>query len=157
MSEKGRSCDVPIHIPRDEDIEAILKDMRTIAVVGVSNDPDRPSYVVARYLHEHEFTVIPINPNLKELFGNKAYPDLGSVPSELLPIDVVDIFRRPDAVLDIVEQAVGIGARNIWMQEGIINNEAANRAIEAGLGLVMNKCIKKEHSERYASSRVIKR
>jgi len=122
--------------------EKILDSSRTIAVVGLSPKPDRPSYRVASYLKEQGYRIIPVNPAEKEILGEPCYPDLASIPES---IDVVDIFRRSEEMLPIVEEAIRIGAKAVWMQEGVTNEEAANRAGEAGLMVVMDKCMRKEH------------
>jgi predicted CoA-binding protein len=122
--------------------EEILSFSRVVAVVGLSAKPDRPSYRVASYLKEQGYNIIPVNPVEKEILGELCYPDLASIP-EL--IDVVDIFRRSEEVLPIVKEAIKIGAKAVWMQEGVINEEAAARAREAGLMVVMDKCMRKEH------------
>ena len=123
-------------------IEDILKNSRTVAIVGLSSNPERPSYVVGRYLKEHGYHIIPVNPNEKKVLGQKSYPDLASIPRK---IDVVDIFRRSEDVPPIVRDAIKIGAKAVWMQEGIKNAEAAAAAIKAGLKVVMNKCMRKQH------------
>ncbi len=124
-------------------IEAgILQNSRTVAMVGLSSNPDRPSYLVANYLKEHGYRVIPVNPKEKEVLGEKAHPDLTSIPE---PVDVVDIFRAADAVPGIVREAIKIKARVVWMQEGIISEEGAALARRAGLKVVMDRCIRKEH------------
>ena len=115
---------------------------RVVAMVGLSTKPDRPSYKVASYLKEQGYKIIPVNLTEKEILGELCYPDLASVP-EL--VDVVDVFRRSEEVLPIVEEAIRIGAKAVWMQEGVINEEAAARAREAGLRVVMDKCMRKEH------------
>lgn len=122
--------------------EKILNTYRTVAVVGLSPKPDRPSFRVASYLKEQGYRIIPVNPREKEILGEPCYPDLASIPE---PVDVVDIFRRPKDVLAIVKEAIKIEAKVIWMQEGIINEEAAARAKEAGLLVVMDRCMLKEH------------
>jgi predicted CoA-binding protein len=122
----------------------LLKTARTIAVVGASDTPGRPSHRVLFYLMRAGFDVYPINPALKELGGRPVYPDLKSLPAGV-KIDVVDIFRKPDAVLPIVEEAIAIGARAVWMQEGIVNEQAAAKARAAGLAVIMDHCIMKEH------------
>ena len=122
--------------------EKILNSSRTVAVVGLSSKPDRPSYKVASYLKEQSYNIIPVNPTEKEILGEPCYPDLASVP---MSIDVVNIFRRSADVPPLVEEAIKIGAKAVWMQEGVINEEAANRAREAGLMVVMDKCMLKEH------------
>jgi len=124
--------------------EEILKSSRVIAIVGLSSKPERPSYGVGDYLKEHGYKVIPVNPMEKEILGEVSYPDLKSIPEK---VDVVDIFRRPEDVPPIVEEAIKIGAKAVWMQEGIINEAAAKRAEEGGLKAVMNKCMKKEHQK----------
>jgi predicted CoA-binding protein len=123
-------------------IEKILKESKTIAVVGLSTDPARPSHGVARYLQAQGYRIIPVNPLVEEVLGEKCYPDLVSVPEA---VDVVDIFRRPEHVPAIVEEAIAKGARAVWMQEGIVHEEAAARAREAGLMVVMDRCMLKEY------------
>jgi predicted CoA-binding protein len=120
----------------------ILNSGRTIAVVGLSSKPDRPSYKVASYLKEQGYRIIPVNPAEKDILGEVCYPDLASIPES---VDVVDIFRRSEEVLPTVEEAIRIGAKAVWMQEGVMNEEAVNRAREAGLMVVMDKCMRKEH------------
>jgi uncharacterized protein len=122
--------------------EEILKSNRIIAIVGCSSDPSRPSNQVAEYLKESGYTIVPVNPNEKEVLSEKCYPDLSSIPGH---VDVVDIFRKSAECLPIAREAVRVGASVIWMQEGVVNEEAAACAREAGLKVVMNKCIKKEH------------
>ncbi len=122
--------------------EKILNSVRTIAVVGLSPKPDRPSYRVASYLKEQGYKMIPVNPAEKEILGEVCYPDLASIPGS---VDVVDIFRRSEEVPPIIEQAIRIGAKAVWMQERVINQEAAARAGKAGLMVVMDKCMLKEH------------
>ena len=120
----------------------ILNSSKTIAVVGLSPKPDRPSYRVASYLKEQGYRIIPVNAYASEILGETCYPDLRSIPEQ---VDVVDIFRRSERVPAIVEEAIEIGAKAVWMQEGVINEEAATRAREAGLLVVMDKCMLKEH------------
>jgi predicted CoA-binding protein len=122
--------------------ERILNSSRVVAMVGLSPKPDRPSYRVASYLKEQGYRIIPVNPTEKEILGEPCYPDLASIPES---IDVVDIFRRSEEVLPIVEEAIEIGAKAVWMQEGVINGEAAARAREAGLMVITDKCMRKEH------------
>ena len=131
-----------------EEIEGILKEGRTVAVVGLSPKPDRPSYVVARYLQAQGYRIIPVNPNAQEILGEKAYPTVLSIPEK---VDIVDIFRRPEEVPPVVEEAIKIGARVVWMQEGIVNEAAAQRAKEAGLKVVMDRCLKKEHQRLHSA------
>jgi predicted CoA-binding protein len=126
--------------------ERILRSYRAWAVVGCSSDPTRASYGVSRYLLSQGYGVVPVNPNEELVHGKLAYPDLRSVPSDpQAPIEVVDIFRRPDAVLPHVEEAIEIGARAIWMQLGVWNQEAAELAAHAGLLVVMNRCPAIDH------------
>ncbi len=122
--------------------ERILKTWRTIAIVGLSPKAERPSQKVATYLREQGYRIVPVNPREKEILGETCYPDLASIPE---PIEVVDIFRRSGEVPDIVEGAIRAGAKAVWMQEGVINEEAVARAREAGLLVVMDKCMRKEH------------
>jgi predicted CoA-binding protein len=122
--------------------EKILTEYRTVAIVGASSDPERPSFRVVRYLSQHGYHVIPVNPNEREVLAMTSYPSLSSVPDK---VEVVDIFRKPEAVMPIVEEAIKIGAKAVWMQEGVINEEAAARAREAGLLVVMDKCMRKQH------------
>lgn len=124
--------------------EEILKGNPVIAIVGCSSNPERPSFRVASYMKEKGYTIVPVNPNEKEILGQTCYPDLTSVPGK---VNVVDIFRRSEDVLPIAQEAVKKGASAVWMQEGVINEEAAACAREAGLKVVMNKCIKKEHEK----------
>ncbi len=120
----------------------ILREFRNIAVVGLSANSERPSYRIASYLAEQGYNIIPVNPNTQEVLGKTSYPDLGSIPEK---VDVVEIFRRPEDVMPVVEEAIKIGAKAVWMQEGIVNEEAAARARDAGLLVVMDKCMFKEH------------
>jgi predicted CoA-binding protein len=115
---------------------------KTIAVVGISDDPERPSHFVASFLESHGYKIIPVNPKLTEWEGKKCYPDLLSIPEK---VDVVDIFRRAEAVPPIVDEAIKIKAKAVWMQEGIVNEEAAAKARDAGIEVVMDRCMKKEY------------
>lgn len=124
--------------------EEILNSSRVVAVVGLSPKPERPSYRVANYLKEQGYKIIPVNPSAREILGEACYPDLISI---LEPVDVVDIFRRSEDVPGIVEEAIKIGAKAVWMQEEVINEEAAERARDAGLAVVMDKCMFKEHQK----------
>lgn len=127
-----------------EDIEALLK-MQVIAVVGCSPKRERPSHQVAQYLMEVGYRVIPVNPGHRELLGEKCYPDLKAIPE---PVDVVDIFRRREHVKDIVRQAVEIGAKGVWMQDGTADPEAAELARKNGLRVVADDCIMRQHLSR---------
>jgi predicted CoA-binding protein len=123
-------------------IRKVLRDSKTIAVVGLSPKPHRPSHQVASYLMEVGYTIIPVNPGQDTILGRTCYPNLRAIPT---PVDMVDIFRRQEAVLPIVEDAISIGAQFIWMQEGIVNKEAAAKAESAGLTVIMNRCTKIDH------------
>lgn len=123
-------------------IADLLGGAHTIAVVGLSSKRYRASHGVAEYLQRAGFRIIPVNPLETEVLGEKAYPDLDAVPE---PVDIVDIFRRPEFVPHIVEAAIRKGAKAVWMQEGVIHEDAARRAREAGLDVVMDRCILKEH------------
>ena len=130
-------------------VSEILHSARTIAVVGLSRKRYRPSYGVAEYLQRAGYRIIPVNPEETEVLGEQAYPDLDSIPEA---VDVVDIFRRSEFVPPIVEAAIRKGAKMIWMQEGVIHEEAARRAEAAGLAVVMDRCILKDHRRlAYAS------
>jgi len=125
-----------------ENIRRILKDSKTIAIVGLSPKQHRPSHQVARYLMEAGYAIIPVNPGQETILGLPCYPNLRAIP---ISVDLVDIFRRPEAVLPIVEDAIAIGAKFIWMQEGIVNTEAAEKAEAAGLTVIMDRCTKIDH------------
>jgi predicted CoA-binding protein len=127
---------------KDAQVEKILKEAKTIAVVGLSPDPAKASHGVGRYLLSQGYEVVPVNPNADEILSLKSYPD---VPSIGRPVDVVDIFRPSEAVLPIVAQAIAAGAKVVWMQEGIFHAEAERQAQAAGLQVVMNRCMMKEH------------
>jgi predicted CoA-binding protein len=129
-----------------EEIRELLAKARTIAVVGLSNKPWRPSHGVSEYMQSRGYRIIPVNPNLTEALGEKAYARLEDVPE---PVDIVNIFRRPEFVEPIVEAAIRIGARTVWMQEGVVNRPAAEKAKAAGLGVVMDRCILKEHRRHF--------
>ncbi len=124
------------------EVEDILTGLRRVAVVGLSPKTDRPSYGVASYLKDHDFEVIPVNPSATEILGLKSYPDLRSIPG---PVDLVNIFRRSEDVGPIVEDAITIGTKVVWMQDGVVNEEAATKARKAGLKVVMDECIMREH------------
>lgn len=131
-----------MEINSPEAILQILAECRTIAVVGLSSNPMRPSNGVSRYMRQHGYKVIPVNPNEELVFGEKSFTCLSEVPEK---IDLVDIFRRSHAAGDVVDDAIKIGAKAVWLQEGVIDDEAAQRALEAGLLVVMDRCWLKEH------------
>ena len=123
-------------------IADILRTARTVAVVGLSGKRFRPSFGVTEYMQRNGYRIIPVNPHESEILGEHCYPDLDSVPG---PVDIVDIFRRSEFVPEIVEAAIRKGARAIWMQEGVIHEAAAKRATQAGLVVIMDHCILKDH------------
>lgn len=125
-----------------DETQQILREIKTIAVVGLSNKPDRPSNEIASYLQEHGYRIIPVNPTIKEALGEKAYPSLKDIPES---IDVVQIFRRPEEVPAVVEDAIAIGAKVVWMQPGAENEEAAAKAEAAGLKAVVGACMRSVH------------
>jgi predicted CoA-binding protein len=124
------------------DIADLLRSSRTIAVVGLSNKRIRPSYGVSEYMQSAGYRIIPVNPQEQQVLGERAYARLEDVPE---PVDIVNIFRRSDFVPDVVDSAIRVGAKVVWMQEGVIHEEAAKKAREAGLKVVMDRCILKEH------------
>ena len=130
-------------LTRDEDIADLLSSARAIAMVGASDQPSRPSYGVMRFLQKHGYRVLPVNPQItgEHLLGEFVWTELAQIG---IPIDIVDIFRRPEAAGDAVDQAILAGAKAVWMQLGVINEEAASRAEAAGLKVVMNRCPKIE-------------
>lgn len=129
-------------------IRTILSTSKTIAIVGLSPKPERPSFFVGSYLNSEGYKVIPVNPRATEIFGQKAYPDLASIPDK---VDVVNVFRQPEECVEIAQQAIQIGAKTLWLQLRVVNLEAARIAHEAGLNVVMDRCMKIEHG-RYSGS-----
>jgi len=129
----------------NQDIDQIVKKYRKVAVVGISDKPFRPSYDVARYLLRHGFTIYPVNPRLEQVLDLPCYPSLKDIPE---PVEIVDIFRRSEFVLPVVEEAIEVGAKVIWMQLGVINEQAARLALDAGLKVVMDACLKVEAAYR---------
>jgi uncharacterized protein len=128
-----------------ERITDLLKTAKTIAVVGLTDSPLRPSYGVSHYMRSQGYRIIPVNPNITDWIGEKAYPSLLAVPEK---IDIVNVFRRSDAVPEVVQQAIQVKAPVIWMQEGVIHEQAAEKARQAGIFVVMDLCILKEHCKR---------
>ncbi|HEX9916466.1 MAG TPA: CoA-binding protein [candidate division Zixibacteria bacterium] len=131
--------------PSSKGIDEILDSNKIVAVVGLSSNSARPSYCVADYLKSKGYTIIPVNPKEKEVLGEKAYPTLKEIPQK---VDIVDIFRQPELVLPIIDDAIAVGAKVIWMQEGVINHQAALKASKHGLKVVMDRCILKEVRRR---------
>lgn len=142
-------CEVPAFNPGDSEIKNILLNNKIIAVVGLSDDPAKDSNRVARYLINHGYTVVPVNPTKQSILGLQSYPTIKAIP---FPVDIVDIFRKPADVPPIVDDAIAIGAKVVWMQLGIAHNEAAKKANNAGLKVVQGKCIKVEHSRYFGNS-----
>ena len=133
-------------------LRRILIDYRKVAIVGLSADWSRPSNFAAKYLLDHGYEVIPVNPKYDEILGQKCYPDLQSIP---FAVDVVDLFQRADRVAPFVEQAIEIGAKVIWMQLGVVNEEVAERARAAGLEVVMDRCMKIEYARLFGGLNTI--
>ena len=132
-------------------IEAeILQTCHIVAVVGLSPDPERHSHRVSKYLRDQGYKIVPVNPMATEVLGEKCYPDLLSIPE---PVEVVDIFRRSEDIPPIVDQAIRIKAKAVWMQEGIVNEDAASRADQAGIMVVMDRCMLKEHRKLASQSK----
>ena len=134
-----------LEVNSKEAIARIFDECRTIAVVGLSSSSMRPSHGVASYMKRHGYRVIPVNPNETEVLGEPAYPFLGAVP---VKIDLVDIFRRSDEAGKAVDEAIAIGAKAVWLQDGVIDEAAAQRALDAGLLVVMDRCWLRDHSRR---------
>jgi len=124
-------------------ISLILKSFRHVAVVGISDKPHRPSHYVSEYLLQAGFTIYPVNPHYENVLGLKCYPTLSDIPH---PVEIVDIFRRPDTVIPVIEEAIKIAAKVVWMQQGVVNRKAAQKALDAGLMVVMDRCLKVEHA-----------
>ena len=135
----------PLPTTEADRITQLLQSAKTIVVVGLTDTPLRPSYGVSHYMQSQGYRIIPVNPNIMAWMGEKSYPSLLDVPEK---IDIVNVFRRPDAVPEVVEQAIQIKAPAIWMQEGVIHPEAAEKARQAGIFVVMDRCILKEHIKR---------
>ncbi len=132
------------HYQSTETVKKILRTYRTVAVVGLSDKPERPSYAVASYIQSQGYRIVPVNPRISRVLGEDAYPDLISIPFE---IEIVDIFRRSEDVPPIVDAAIEKGVRAVWMQQGVINETAAEKAKAAGLDVVMDLCMLREHEK----------
>ncbi len=126
-------------------ITNVLRNARTIAVIGLSNDPMRPSYGVTEYMQRQGYRIIPVNPSVPEILGEKSYAKLSDIPGK---IDIVDVFRRPEAVPEIVDEVIALKLPVIWLQESVVHDEAAEKARNAGVTVIMDKCILKEHYAR---------
>jgi predicted CoA-binding protein len=127
-------------------LRRVLRNSRTIAVVGLSADWFRPSYFAAKYMQEHGYRIIPVNPKYSEILGEKCYPDLRSIPE---PVDMVDVFRKPADCVPIAREAIEIGVKSLWLQIGVINEEAKAIAEAAGLTVVMDRCVKIEYARLF--------
>jgi predicted CoA-binding protein len=132
-------------IPQPDPITDLLEHTKTIAVVGLSNDPWRASHGVSAYMQSHGYRIIPVNPHIESCLGEKSYPSLLEVPEK---IDLVNIFRRPEFVEEVVDQAIQLKVPAVWMQEDVIHEKAAEKARQAGIFVVMDRCILKEHRAR---------
>ncbi len=127
----------------EPEVTKILQDYRVVAVVGLSSDPGRPSYQVAQYLQQRGYRIIPVNPGCQEVLGEKCYPRLKDIP---FPVEVVDIFRKVEAIPAIVDEAIAVGAKAIWLQLGLEEPQSAQKARQAGLQVVQNRCMKIDHA-----------
>lgn len=127
-------------------LRRVLRDTRTLAVVGLSADWFRPSYFAAKYMQEHGYRVIPVNPKYDEILGEKCYPSLAAIPE---PVDVVDVFRKPADAPAIAREAVAIGSKTLWLQIGVVSDEARQIAEAAGLTVVMDRCVKIEYARLF--------
>jgi predicted CoA-binding protein len=124
-------------------LRSVLQQARTIAVVGLSADSSKPSYLVSKYMQEHGYRIIPVNPKYQQILGEKCYPNLRSIPE---PVDMVDVFRKSSDTVHVAEDAVAIGAKTLWLQIGVINDEARRIAESNGVIVVMDRCVKIEHA-----------
>ena len=134
--------------PQDSEVEIteILQNYRVVAMVGLSDKPERPSYRAAQYLQEHGYRIVPVNPGCQEILGEKCYATLRDIP---FPVAIVDIFRNVDAIPAIVDEAIAVGAKVVWMQQGLEEPDSARKAKQAGLQVVMDRCLKIEHGQRH--------
>ena len=130
--------------PGPEEIKVILRNYKVVAVVGLSPKPERPSFRVAQYLKDHGYRIVPVNPGQKEILGEKCYPRLKDIP---FPVEVVDIFRNVEAIPAIVDEAIEAGAQVVWMQQGLAEPVSARKAREAGLQVIMDRCMKIDHAQ----------
>lgn len=134
-------------VPSDERMRQVLEDAKRIAVVGLSNKPERASYQVAAYLQSKGYEIIPVNPTIDEVLGQKAVPSLKDIEGE---VDIVDVFRRSEEVPAVVDEAIAIGAKALWLQLGVIHEEAAQKAEDHGMDVIMDRCIKVEHARLFS-------
>lgn len=136
-----------LFVPSDERMRQVLEDAKRIAVVGLSNKPERASYQVAAYLQSKGYEIIPVNPTIDEVLGQKAVPSLKDIEGE---VDIVDVFRRSEEVPAVVDEAIAIGAKALWLQLGVIHEEAAQKAEDHGMDVIMDRCIKVEHARLFS-------
>lgn len=141
-------CEFPKENASNPEIDAILDTYKTIAVVGLSDKPDRPSYGVSEYMKAQGYRIIPVNPAAETILGETSYPSVAAIPAAE-NVEIVNIFRKPDAVPAIVDEAIARGAKVVWMQDGIVHNAAADKARAAGLKVVMSKCLYREHRRHH--------
>lgn len=141
-AKMARVCEIPLDNSDNQEIKDILNQYRKVAVIGLSNNEEKPSHQVGKYLKENGFKIYPVNPGYKKILGETCYPSLLEIPH---PIEIVDIFRKPSVIPEIVAQAIQCKAAVVWMQSGIVNNEAAQMARDAGLRVVMDRCMMAEH------------
>ncbi len=144
MNEQENSEFVPPH----EKIKEILKNSKVVAIVGLSDNKERYSNLVGKYLKNQGYKIIPVNPKYDTILGLKSYPSLLEIPEE---VDIVDIFRKPEAVGEVVDEAIKKGVKVVWMQEGVINEEAARKAKNVGIKVVMDRCMYKEHKKHFTN------
>lgn len=148
MSDKN-ACEMPDFNPPSEELRSLLQNVQTIAIVGLSDNPERDSHRVGMYLKEHGYKIVPVNPGTSEILGEKSYPDLMSIPER---VDLVDIFRSIDAIPGIVDEAIKIRPKAIWMQLGLAHAESAKKARAHGIDVVQSKCVKLEHQRLFPES-----
>lgn len=141
-------CEFPKENASNPEIDAILDTYKTIAVVGLSDKPDRPSYGVSEYMKAQGYRIIPVNPAAETILGETSYSSVAAIPAAE-NVEIVNIFRKPDAVPAIVDEAIARGAKVVWMQDGIVHNAAADKARAAGLKVVMSKCLYREHRRHH--------
>ncbi len=142
-------CEMPDYTPPSEEIEKILKNSKRIAIVGLSPKPHRDSNKVARYLLEHGYEVIPVNPGQEQILDRTCYKSLEDIP---FSVDMADLFLNPTRIPPVIEQCIRIGIKTVWMQLGIVHNEAASKAREAGIEVVMNRCTMREHQHFFGGN-----
>ena len=133
--------------PPQEEIVELLRKSKIVAVVGLSLNPTRPSHAIASYLKSHGYVIVPVNPVAEEILGEKAYPDVSSIP---FPVDIVNVFRNPKFAPEIMEQTISNGAKAVWLQESVVSEAAFQKGVEAGLVVVMDRCIYKEHKRIFS-------